>query len=76
MHVVDANVLLYAVDESSTHHAAASAWLDEALAGHETVALCWIVIVAFLRISTQAALFGRPLPAEEAVDTVVGWLGR
>jgi hypothetical protein len=31
--LVDANVLLYAVNEDAPHHAAARAWLDEWLAG-------------------------------------------
>lgn len=48
------NLLLYAVDETSVHHAAARTWLDDALSGDESVGFAWVVLLAFLRISTRA----------------------
>lgn len=33
--LVDANVLLYAVDEDSPHHERARAWLEDALKDHD-----------------------------------------
>lgn len=73
--MLDANVLLYAVDGGSPHHSASAAWLKSALAGRETVGLAWTVVIAFLRISTHATLFDRPLQVDDAVDTVSAWLG-
>jgi uncharacterized protein len=70
----DVNVLLYAVDEDSRHHAGARAWLEEALSGSETVAFCWSVLLAFVRLSTRPVVFERPLDAGEALDLVDGWL--
>jgi toxin-antitoxin system PIN domain toxin len=70
----DVNVLLYAVDEDSRHHAGARAWLEEALSGTETVAFCWSVLLAFVRLSTRAVVFERPLDSDEALDLVEGWL--
>jgi toxin-antitoxin system PIN domain toxin len=74
--LVDANVLLYAVNESAPHHARARGWLEAALGGTETVGFAWIVVLAFLRISTHPAVFPRPLTAEEAIGVVRGWLER
>ena len=45
MKVVDANVLLYAVNSDSEQHTAARTWLDAALAGHETVGFAWAVVL-------------------------------
>jgi toxin-antitoxin system PIN domain toxin len=74
LYVVDANVLLYSVDEGSPHHAVAATWLKAALSGQETVGLAWVVMIAFLRVSTHALLFDRPLPIDQATDAVAGWL--
>ena len=37
MLIVDANVLLYAVNEDTIHHRAAPTWLDDALAANSGV---------------------------------------
>jgi toxin-antitoxin system PIN domain toxin len=76
MQLVDANVLLYAVNEDAPNHAVARSWLDDALAGHETVAFAWIVLLAFLRLSTRPGLFPQPLALGQAADVVELWLGR
>ncbi len=57
MNVVDANVLLYAVNEADQKHGSALAWLDGALNDTEALGLAWIVLLAFLRLSTKAAVF-------------------
>jgi uncharacterized protein len=72
--VVDANVLLYAVDRASAHHGPALDWLDRALAGTETVALAWVALLAFIRLSTSAAVFPTPLSTEQAMVQVEAWL--
>ncbi len=76
MHIVDANVLLYAVNEDAVHHVAAREWLDHALARPTTVGFSWSVILAFLRISTHRGLFKRPLTPDEAVATMRTWLSQ
>lgn len=76
MKLPDVNVLLYAVDEGSRHHRRARAWLEEELSGTETVAFCWSVVLAFVRLSTRPVVFERPLSADEALDVVEGWLGQ
>ncbi len=74
MKIVDANLLLYAVNEDAPRHAPARAWLQEALSGTETIGFSWVVLIAFLRISTRAGLFVRPLRLDEAFDCIEGWL--
>ena len=45
--IVDANVLLFAVDPASTFHAAAKEWLERALSGSTRVGLPWASLIAF-----------------------------
>jgi toxin-antitoxin system PIN domain toxin len=74
MKIVDANILIYAVNRGAPDHAAAAAWLEAALNGSETIAFGWIGLLAFVRIVTRPGLFTRPLTVKEAFDTVDGWL--
>lgn len=74
MKLVDANVLLYAVNESSERHEEARTWLDSALNGYEPIGFAWLVTLAFMRLSTKVGLFPHPLPVETAVATVETWL--
>jgi hypothetical protein len=74
--LVDANVLLYAVNERSPNHGESRTWLDESLNGREAVGFAWIVILAFLRLATHHAVFPRPLSSSDALDVVRHWLSR
>lgn len=72
--LVDANLLLYAVDEESPHHDAARTWLEAVLNGDRRVGLAWPTLSAFLRISTNPRALDRPLTAVEAWSFVEDWL--
>ena len=74
MIVVDANLLLYAVNADSEHHVRAKAWLESALMGGEAVGLPWNVLLAFLRLTTRPGVFKTPLAVSAALDIVAGWL--
>ena len=74
MNLVDANVLLYAVNEADPKHEPSREWLDAALAGHETVAFSWVVLLAFVRLSTRIGLFPHPLAVDEALSRVRAWI--
>jgi uncharacterized protein len=76
MKVVDANVLLYAVNEASAEHVVARRWLDGALGGSDSVGFAWIVVLAFVRLATHPAVFPRPLSPEAAISAVRDWLGQ
>lgn len=75
MKLVDANVLLYAVNTDAPHHDRSVRWLDGALSGADTVAFAWIALLAFVRLSTKVELFPTPLGVEAAMDRVDAWLG-
>jgi toxin-antitoxin system PIN domain toxin len=72
--IVDANLLLYAVDEDSRHNAAAAAWLAETLRGPNRVGLPWQTIGAFLRIISHPRVTQNPLSASDAWGHVADWL--
>ncbi|MBJ7609034.1 MAG: type II toxin-antitoxin system VapC family toxin [Candidatus Dormibacteraeota bacterium] len=74
MTVVDANVLLYAVNADDPTHVPARRWLESALGSAESVAFSWVVILAFLRMATSSRVFGTPLTAPEATAYVEEWL--
>ena len=76
MQIVDANVLLYAVNPSSPHHERAHAWLVNALSGLEAVGLAWAALLTFIRIGTSRGAFPRPLTVEEACGYVERWLAQ
>ena len=74
MKIVDANVLLYAVNRDALHHEQARTWLDGALSGNDTVGFSWIVLLAFVRISTRAGIFAAPLGVDDAMEQVADWI--
>lgn len=76
MRLIDLNLLLYALDESSPRHDRARPWVEEALSGRETVALPWVVLLGFVRLSTRAVVFAAPLTSAEAFDVVDGLLAQ
>ena len=73
MQVVDANVLLYAINQDTAHHDRARGWFDSALNGEEAVGFTWVVLLAFLRLATRPGLFPRPLDVATATATVELW---
>ena len=74
MVLVDANVLLYAVNRDSDHHEAARRWLDGALVGGGAVGMSWIVLLAFIRIATHPKILPHPMDTTDAVAQVEAWL--
>ncbi len=74
MKLVDANVLLYAVNTDAERHEPSRRWLDRALSGDDTVAFAWIALLAFVRLVTKAGLFPQPLTVDQAMDRVHAWL--
>lgn len=74
MNLVDANVLIYAVDADARHHDVAKRWLDAALNGRETVAIPWVCALAFVRLTTSARIYPHPLDPDDALDILGGWM--
>ena len=76
MILVDANLLLYAYNASSEDHAQAKDWLEGLFSGTEPVALCWPVILAFIRLATNSRVFPHPFSRTEVAVIVSDWLDR
>ncbi|MFT3798942.1 type II toxin-antitoxin system VapC family toxin [Microbacterium sp.] len=74
MRVVDANVLLYAVNEDAPQHDASREWLDRALSGEDTVGFAWVAMLAFARLSTRGDIFAHPLSPGEAFSQLDDWV--
>ncbi|MGH7332979.1 MAG: type II toxin-antitoxin system VapC family toxin [Candidatus Rokuibacteriota bacterium] len=74
MILVDANMLIYAIDRDSPHHAKARRWLEQTLSGDTWVGLPWIVILAFIRLTTRSGIVRSPLRPEQAFAFVDAWL--
>jgi hypothetical protein len=73
--VVDANVLLYAVDTASAHHERTRSWLDSSLGGAEAVGLASVVLLAFVRVGTNPSILPNPMTVDDATGQVEAWLG-
>lgn len=72
--LVDANILLYAVDSGSVHHQRAQAWLTDQLNGQHRVGLPWESLTAFVRIATHPRAARVPLTPSAAWQIVEEWL--
>lgn len=72
--LVDANVLLYAVDEASPFHDRSRDWLETALNGTRRVGMPWMSLTTFLRIATHPRALAEPLLPAEAWHFVDDWL--
>jgi uncharacterized protein len=70
----DINLLIYAHNLRAPHHQKALYWWNECLQGHEGVALAWVVILGFVRLTTHPKVFAHPLTVEGAVERVEEWL--
>jgi len=70
----DVNLLLYAHNSASLEHAAAREWWERQLNSTQPVALCWVAINGFIRISTHPRIFQKPLSSKEATLCVKDWL--
>ncbi len=76
MKLVDANLLIYAANSRAPRHEPAREWLNSVLSGTETVALPWMVLLAFVRITTNPKIMVPALTGREALGYVDGWLAR
>ncbi len=72
--LVDANLLLFAVDTNAHNHARAAVWLTEQLNGDRRVGLPWESLNAFVRIATNPRASDHPLKPIEAWRFVTEWL--
>ena len=74
MIVVDLNILLYAINPTFEHHAKIKKWWETSMNGNEPIGLAWIVLLGFMRISTNPRIFPNPLSTETAIRKIDIWL--
>ena len=74
MTLVDTNLLLYAVDESSPFHEPSREWLEGVLNGPTGVGLPWQVLNAFARLASNPRVCPNPMPVSRAFAQVEEWL--
>jgi toxin-antitoxin system PIN domain toxin len=74
MRIVDLNILLYAVNRDTVHHQRIRPWWEAMLSQEEPVGLTWMVLLGFLRLSTNAHVFPKPLTPAQATKRIERWL--
>lgn len=74
MIIPDINLLVYAHNDQSPHHAEAKAWWEKLMNGREPVGLPWISMGGFIRLMTNPRVLERPMTVEQATGHVRAWL--
>ncbi len=70
----DINILIHAYNSGYRRHSCARSWWEEKLRGAQGVALAWIVLLGFVRITTNARILNNPFTPKEALDIIRSWL--
>ena len=74
MRLPDTNLLLNAVHADSLHHARARHALEELLADAGGMALSWVVLMGFVRLSTKRGILPHPLGVADVLGVIDEWL--
>lgn len=65
---LDINILLYLADSSSPYHGKTTSWVKRVK--NPIFCFCWISLLGFIRISTNAKIFKNPLTVKKAFSFV------
>lgn len=71
--LLDANLLIYAHDQTSVQHRVALAWLETQLGGQRRVGIPWPSILAFVCLTTSPRVSASPSTSAEAWEHVESW---
>lgn len=74
MILVDANLLLYAKIPEYPQHPVVHEWMERQLNSSGRVGLPWQVLLAFLRLTTNARMYDRPFSIRMAWQQVIDWI--
>ena len=58
------------MDETSSFHVTANAWLNDVLSHTDPVGFCYPTLLGFVRLVTNRRVFSNPLSLEEAIEFV------
>ena len=67
-------MLLAASQRQAPYHAVARQRLEAAFGSGAPVGLAWVALLGFLRLTTNGRVFPVPMPVDEALRIVDGWL--
>jgi len=70
----DINLLVHAHNSGYRRHAQAKEWWEEKLHGTQGVAMAWVVLLGFVRITTNLRILQNPFTPREALEVVRSWL--
>lgn len=68
MHLIDVNVLLYALREDAPEHARFRPWLERLIGSGVPFGLSELILSAFIRIATHPSIFSPPTPLDTALE--------
>jgi uncharacterized protein len=74
MRLPDVNVLVHSVNQASAAQPLAARWMAEGFESVEGVALAWVALLGFLRVTTRPGIFAKPLPVDQALGLMGQWL--
>lgn len=74
MTLIDLNLLIHIVNVDFPEQPRARAWWEDLLRRGERIGLPWMVIVGFVRITTNPRAMKRPFTLPEALAQVDDWL--
>src|SRR5271155_2512976 len=63
--IIDTNILIYSVDQSSPFHTEAEEWLNVAFARGDALGIPWVTALAFLRVLTYSSALKQPFTMDE-----------
>lgn len=70
----DINALVYAYDATSRHHASAKTWWEGLMNNPQMVGLAWVVLLGFIRITTNPRIFQTPYSPDQTLTIIESWL--
>ena len=73
MMLPDINVLLYSVEADNPYHAPAKRWLESAFNSSSPVGFAWLVLVGFVRLSTQTKILRTRLTTVQSLSLMNEW---
>jgi toxin-antitoxin system PIN domain toxin len=76
MIVADITLLLAAVNTRAPNHKAARTWWEQQLNSTTEIGLSWLVILGFIRLTTNSKIMPDPLLLADAIAMVDEWLRR
>ena len=69
--LIDTNILLYSVNESSEEFSQVHKFLENRIKNNDFLHITWINVYEFLRVATHHRIFDRPLTLAEAWSNIV-----